>query len=76
MHIWNKDWTVADLAERNRGTLIDHLGIRITQVGEDFLRGEMPVDQRTRQPAGILHGGASLVLAENSGEHSGQYGCG
>ena len=43
------------------------LGIRITAVGPDFLCGEMPVDERTRQPFGILHGGASMVLAETLG---------
>jgi 1,4-dihydroxy-2-naphthoyl-CoA hydrolase len=43
------------------------LGIRITAVGPDFICGEMPVDQRTQQPFGILHGGASIVLAETLG---------
>lgn len=43
------------------------LGIRITAIGPDFLCGEMPVDERTRQPFGILHGGASIVLAETLG---------
>lgn len=43
------------------------LGIRITAVGPDFICGEMPVDERTRQPFGILHGGASIVLAETLG---------
>lgn len=43
------------------------LGIRITAVGPDFICGEMPVDERTQQPFGILHGGASIVLAETLG---------
>jgi 1,4-dihydroxy-2-naphthoyl-CoA hydrolase len=43
------------------------LGIRLTAIGPDFLCGEMPVDERTRQPFGILHGGASIVLAETLG---------
>ncbi|MGH8311594.1 MAG: hotdog fold thioesterase, partial [Steroidobacteraceae bacterium] len=45
----------------------EHLGIRITEIGEDFLAGTMPVDARTHQPLGILHGGASVALAETLG---------
>ena len=48
-------------------TLVSHLGIVITEAGDDWLRGTMPVDARTRQPYGILHGGASVVLAETLG---------
>ena len=44
--------------------IIDRLGIEMVEAGADFLKGRMPVDERTRQPAGILHGGASVVLAE------------
>ena len=46
------------------GTAAASLGIRLTEQGEDFLRGTMPVDERTRQPFGLLHGGSSVVLAE------------
>jgi 1,4-dihydroxy-2-naphthoyl-CoA hydrolase len=46
---------------------VSHLGIRYTEVGDDFLSATMPVDQRTKQPAGILHGGASVALAETLG---------
>lgn len=46
------------------GTAPGHLGIRITELGEDFLRATMPVDERTRQPFGLLHGGSSVLLAE------------
>jgi len=67
MSIWNKKFTVLDLEERNKGTMIEYLGIQITEVGDDFLKGDMPVDDRTKQPAGIMHGGASLVLAETLG---------
>jgi len=45
----------------------DHLGIELLELGPDFLKGRMPVDDRTRQPHGILHGGASVVLAETLG---------
>lgn len=62
--IWRDDVTLAGLNERGRDTLISHLGIEITELGADFLAGTMPVDSRTCQPMRILHGGASVVLAE------------
>ena len=52
-------------------TLVSHLGIVITEAGDDWLRGTMPVDARTRQPYGILHGGASVALAETLGSVAG-----
>lgn len=52
-------------------SLVAHLGIQITEQGEDFLRGTMPVDQRTHQPFGLLHGGASVALAETLGSLAG-----
>jgi len=51
----------------NKNTLIDHLGIVVTELGDDYLMGRMPVDQRTVQPFGLLHGGASVVLIESLG---------
>lgn len=51
----------------SRGTLSDALGIVVTEVGDDFVRGRMPVDARTHQPFGLLHGGASVALAETLG---------
>jgi len=53
--------------QTSRGTMGEHLGIEVTEIGEDFIIGKMPVDNRTRQPYGILHGGASVVLAESLG---------
>lgn len=50
--------------ERNRGTLVEALGIELVARGDDFLTGRMPVDQRTHQPAHVAHGGASVALAE------------
>jgi len=47
--------------------MVDHIGITITEIGENFLKGTMPVDHRTVQPMGILHGGASVALAETLG---------
>ena len=52
-------------------TLVRHLGIEVTEVGPDFIRGRMPVDARTHQPFGLLHGGASVVLAETLGSMAG-----
>lgn len=60
-----------ELNRLSRGTLIDHLGIVFTGVGEDWLQATMPVDERTRQPYGLLHGGASVVLAETLGSSAG-----
>ena len=56
---------------RARGSLVEHVGIVITAAGDDWLRGTMPVDARTRQPYGLLHGGASVVLAETLGSMAG-----
>jgi 1,4-dihydroxy-2-naphthoyl-CoA hydrolase len=57
----------ADLAARHRDTAVERLGVEFLQVGPDLLRARMPVDSRTRQSAGILHGGASVLLAETLG---------
>ena len=54
-----------------RNSLVGHLGIVMTEVGDDWLRGTMPVDARTHQPFGILHGGASVALAETLGSMAG-----
>lgn len=67
MGIWFRPTTVEALNARSRETLVDHIGIAYTAIGEDYLQARMPVDRRTVQPAGILHGGASLVLAETLG---------
>ena len=55
---------LAALNARNQGNAVGHLGIVFTEQGEDFLRGTMPVDHRTKQPFGLLHGGSSVLLAE------------
>jgi 1,4-dihydroxy-2-naphthoyl-CoA hydrolase len=64
MAIWFKDFPISYAKERGRGTVIEHLGIELLEAGDDFLSARMPVDARTRQPAGMLHGGASVTLAE------------
>ncbi|AUZ53869.1 MULTISPECIES: hotdog fold thioesterase [Stenotrophomonas] len=60
-----------ELNRLSRGTLIEHLGIVFTAAGDDWLQATMPVDERTRQPYGLLHGGASVVLAETLGSSAG-----
>ena len=53
--------------ETGKNTMTDHLGIVFTEVGDDHLSATMPVDERTKQPMGLLHGGANVVLAETLG---------
>ncbi|MDI9819319.1 MULTISPECIES: hotdog fold thioesterase [unclassified Legionella] len=64
MAIWFKNITPEDLNRRGNNTLSDFLGICFTEVGEDFLVATMPANERTKQPLGIVHGGANVVLAE------------
>jgi 1,4-dihydroxy-2-naphthoyl-CoA hydrolase len=66
MSLFRSVQTLDELNARH-GTLIDTLGIRFTEIGADFVRGTMPVDARTLQPYGLLHGGASVALAETLG---------
>jgi 1,4-dihydroxy-2-naphthoyl-CoA hydrolase len=66
--IWqNKELKIADFASLGKETMADHIGIEWVEVGSDFLKARMPVDHRTLQPYGLLHGGASCVLAETIG---------
>ena len=67
MSIWFRPYTLDELQRQNGASLAEHLDIRFTEIGEDFLRATMPVDERTRQPFGLLHGGASVTLAETLG---------
>lgn len=67
MAIWFQTSSLEKLNERSANTLIAHLDIRFTEIGEDYLTAEMPVDHRTVQPLGLLHGGASVALAETLG---------
>jgi 1,4-dihydroxy-2-naphthoyl-CoA hydrolase len=66
MSIWRNLKTLQEL-NAPAGTLNTHLDIKISEIGADFLRGTMPVDARTLQPYGLLHGGASVALAETLG---------
>jgi 1,4-dihydroxy-2-naphthoyl-CoA hydrolase len=65
--IWKSAQPLEALNGASDNTLIRHLGILFSEIGDDFLRATMPVDERTRQPYGLLHGGASVVLAETLG---------
>jgi 1,4-dihydroxy-2-naphthoyl-CoA hydrolase len=67
MALWFREYTLEELNQIMADTLISHVGIEFIEIGDDFLRARMPVDKRTRQPMGILHGGASVVLAETLG---------
>ncbi|MCW5579520.1 MAG: hotdog fold thioesterase [Dokdonella sp.] len=71
MGIWKQTTDLTQLAAWNRGCMVEHLGMVVTEVGADFVRGTMPVDARTRQPFGLLHGGASVALAESLGSLAG-----
>lgn len=63
--------TVAQLNALSEGTAMQPLGIVFTEIGADYVRGTMPVDARTKQPYGLLHGGASVLLAETLGSSAG-----
>jgi 1,4-dihydroxy-2-naphthoyl-CoA hydrolase len=67
MGIWRVASTPEELTERGSHTLSGYLGIRIVEIGPDFLRATMPVNEHTHQPFGVLHGGASVALAETVG---------
>jgi 1,4-dihydroxy-2-naphthoyl-CoA hydrolase len=67
MRIWRSLLSVEALNGNQQGTLNAALGILFTEIGDDYIRGTMPVDARTVQPFGLLHGGASVALAETLG---------
>lgn len=73
MKIWTLDLTLHMLTTRNKNTMMDFLGVEFTKIGDDFLVARMPVNERTRQPLGIMHGGASCVLAESVGSTAANY---
>ncbi len=66
-HIWKKPFTLEMAQRSGQKTAVSHLGIEILEIGDDFIRGRVPVDERTKQPFGLLHGGVSVVLAETLG---------
>lgn len=67
MGIFKEGVTLEILNRMSANTMMDHIGIQFTHIGDDFIEATMPVDARTHQPLGLLHGGASVVLAETLG---------
>lgn len=65
--IWPREYQVEDLNNRPKGHIGEVLGIEFLEIGDDFISARMPVNEKTHQPYGILHGGASVVLAETLG---------
>jgi uncharacterized protein (TIGR00369 family) len=65
--IWKKQLTLEQLNQRNQNTLASHLHMSVVELGNDYLVVSMPVNQQTHQPMGLLHGGASVALAETAG---------
>lgn len=65
--VWKRTPDIDDMNRRCAGTMVDHLGMVFLEVGPDWLRGTMPVDDRTKQPLGLLHGGATAALVETLG---------
>ena len=65
--IWIKEFAVEDLNKLGKNSCSDYFGIEFIEIGDDYLKAKMPVNEKTKQPFGILHGGASCVLAETIG---------
>lgn len=71
MSIWFRKYTLAQLNELAKNTMVDYLGIEFSEIGENYLKASMPVDDRTVQPLRLLHGGASAALSESLGSIAG-----
>lgn len=71
MKIWSANPTLDSIRTRNSDSMVDHLGIEFTALTDTSLSARMPVDRRTKQPFGLLHGGANVVLAETLGSVAG-----
>jgi len=67
MAIWTQPKTITQINEHIVGTICEHIGLQVTEVGDDFITATLPVNERTMQYMGIIHGGASVVLAETVG---------
>lgn len=75
MRIWKKPISLQELTAVHVNTAVARLGIEFLEVGDDFIRARVPVDHRTVQPYGLLHGGVSVVLAETLGSCGAAYSC-
>lgn len=71
--IWFKPINLQEVNQRGKNTMVEHLDIEFIDIGDDYLIARMPVDHRTHQPLGIMHGGASCVLAETIGSTAANY---
>jgi uncharacterized protein (TIGR00369 family) len=71
--IWFSPFTLQEIQERAKRSLSDHLSIEFIEIGDDFLRAKMPIDWKTMQPMGMLHGGATCALAETVGSAAANY---
>lgn len=75
MPIWKKPISIEALVQAHVNTAVEHLGIEFLAVGDDFITARVPVDRRTIQPYGLLHGGVSVVLAETLGSCGAAFSC-
>ncbi len=75
MPLWKQPLSIDVLNAVHVGTAVAHLGIEFLEVGDDSIRARVPVDARTRQPYGLLHGGVSVVLAETLGSCGAAFSC-
>ncbi len=75
MAIWTKPISTEILTTSHIATAAERLGIEFIEVGPDFIRGRIPVDERTKQPYGVIHGGSNVVLAETLGSCGAFYAC-
>jgi len=75
MRIWQQPISIDAITRLSANTAVEHLGIEFLEVGDDFITARVPVDARTRQPFGLLHGGVSVVLAETLGSVAANYAC-
>ncbi|MDQ7746161.1 hotdog fold thioesterase [Hydrogenophaga pseudoflava] len=73
--VWTQDISVQILTDLHRDTAVQHLGMEFLEVGDDFITARVPVDSRTKQPYGLLHGGVSVVLAETLGSCGAAFSC-
>lgn len=75
MRVWKQAISLEALTQAHYGTAVAHLGLEFLEIGDDFIRARVPVDARTKQPYGLLHGGVSVVLAETLGSCGAAYAC-
>lgn len=73
--VWTQDISVQILTDLHRDTAVQHLGMEFLEVGDGFITARVPVDSRTKQPYGLLHGGVSVVLAETLGSCGAAFSC-